>query len=279
MARCKAVCGGYFQPMNKNNPFPGMNPFLERFWPDVHLAIMGYIRDEIAGLLPPGLKARGEENISLAEPDDKSRILRPDVAVVESWRRGVPPSWQPSSGSEADGAVIATTPEYIIAEEETERWLEISDGNGRIITVIEVLSPTNKGDGRERYISKRSDYLSGSVNVVEIDLLRGGRHTVAVPQSSLREKDDAFYLTCVTRGTNPDRKEVYQTPLRSTLPNIRIPLRPTDADVVLALQPLVDRCYRTGSYWDESYDRIPGPSLDAEETAWVVEQVRKAGLA
>jgi hypothetical protein len=163
--------------MNKNNPFPGMNPFLERFWPDVHLAIIGYIRDEIAGLLPPGLKARGEENISLAEPDDKSRIVRPDVAVVESWRRGVPPSWQPSSGSEADGAVIATTPEYIIAEEETERWLEISDGNGRIITVIEVLSPTNKGDGRDRYISKRSDYLSGGVNVVEIDLLRGGRHT------------------------------------------------------------------------------------------------------
>jgi hypothetical protein len=81
--------------MKKNNPFPGMNLFLERFWPDVYLAIIGYIRDEIAAHLPPGLKERGEENIRLAEPDDKSRILRPDVAGVESWRRGVPPSWQP----------------------------------------------------------------------------------------------------------------------------------------------------------------------------------------
>jgi hypothetical protein len=260
--------------MSKDNPCPGMNPFLESFWPDVHTKLIAYIADEISGHLPSGLKARAEENISLAGLEDETRNVRADVAVVESWRRGVPPSWQPGAEIEAEGGVVATTPEYIITSEETERWLEISDANGRLITVIEVLSPTNKNEGRERYISKRRDYLSGGVNVVEIDLLRGGRHTVAVPFGSLRRKDGVFYLTCVTRATNLERKEVYQTPLRSVLPNIRIPLRATDADVVLPLQPLVNRCYRTGAYWQESCEHIPGPPLGAEDEGWVRSMVK-----
>jgi hypothetical protein len=50
---------------------------------------------------------------------------------------------------------------------------------------------------------------------------------------------------------------------------VRIPLRQSDQNVVLALQPLVDRCYRMGGYFNEEHRLVPGPPLSAEEAAWV----------
>lgn len=46
-----------------------------------------------------------------------------------------------------------------------------------MVTVIELLSPTNKQRGSEgyiRYLQKRLDLLNSQANLVEIDLLRGG---------------------------------------------------------------------------------------------------------
>ncbi|MFN0076087.1 MAG: DUF4058 family protein [Prosthecobacter sp.] len=263
--------------MNKNNPFPGMNPFLERFWPDVHTTLISYIRDAIAENLPLGLKARSEEQVTLAEEDVDGKNARADVAVVEAWKHGIAPRWEPAQ--EAAGGVIATEPAYVIVNEEVERWIEILDPHGRVITVIEILSPVNKSDGWQRYVAKRQSYLAGGVNVVEIDLLRGGSHAVAVPADCLKSVSVARTLVCVTRAANPARKEVYETPLREMLPNVRIPLRQSDADVILALQPLVDRCYRMGGYFNENHRLVPGPQLGVEDQAWVAEQVQAAGLS
>lgn len=262
--------------MNKNNPFPGMNPFLERFWPDVHTKLIGYIADAIAEQLPPGLKARSEEQVTLAEDGD-GKGARADVAVVESWKQGIAPRWEPTL--ESSGGVVATEPAYVIVNEEVERWIEILDPHGRVITVIEILSPANKSDGWQRYVAKRQTYIAGGVNVVEIDLLRGGSHAVAVPADRLKLMPSAHYVVCVTRALNPARKEVYETSLRDMLPNVRIPLRQSDQDVVLALQPLVDRCYRMGGYFNEDHRQVPGPPLSAEDEAWVAEQVKAAGLS
>ncbi len=262
--------------MNKNNPFPGMNPFLERFWPDVHTKLIGYIADAIAEQLPPGLKARSEEQVTLAE-DGNGKSARADVAVVDSWKQGIAPRWEPAL--ESSGGVIATEPAYVIVNEEVERWIEILDPHGRVITIIEILSPVNKSDGWQRYVAKRQSYLAGGVNVVEIDLLRGGSHAVAVPADCLKLAPAARSVVCVSRALNPAREEVYETPLRETLPNVRIPLRESDPDVVLALQPLVDRCYRMGGYFNEQHHLVPGPALSAEDEAWVAEQVKAAGLA
>lgn len=263
--------------MTKDNPLPGMNPFLERFWPDVHTALIGYIRDHIAEQLPEGLKARSEEHVTLASGDDEGKGFRADVALVESWKQGIPPSWQPEPASTV-GGVVATEPLYCITDEETERWIEITDPNGRVITIIEVLSPANKDSARDKYMAKRVSYLSAGVNVVEIDLLRGGYHVVGIPRLVLRDPD-APYITCVTRAANPARKEYYQTRLTEPLPSIRIPLRPQDGDAVLPLQQLVDRCYRMGGYWNEDFRHLPGPPLGEEDSAWLNEKLRAAGLA
>ena len=39
-----------------NSPFPGMDPYLERHWGDVHQALVTYIRDQLQPSLPDDLR-------------------------------------------------------------------------------------------------------------------------------------------------------------------------------------------------------------------------------
>ena len=39
------------------SPFPGMDPYLERHWGDVHQALVTYIRDQLQASLPDDLRA------------------------------------------------------------------------------------------------------------------------------------------------------------------------------------------------------------------------------
>ena len=73
------------------NPFPGLNPFFQATWSDVHTALIGLIREALAESLPPDLSARAEERIVLEEAGEKKQAYRADVAVVEPWQRGLPP--------------------------------------------------------------------------------------------------------------------------------------------------------------------------------------------
>lgn len=67
-------------------------------------------------------------------------------------------------------------------------------------------------------------------------------------------------------------------PLRERLPAIRIPLRPTDPDVPLDLQALIDRCYENGRYDDLDYTREPDPPLDPPDAEWAEALLRGKGL-
>jgi hypothetical protein len=62
------------------------------------------------------------------------------------------------------------------------------------------------------------------------------------------------------------------------LPAIRVPLRPTDADVVLDLQPLIDQCHERGRYHLLDYRLNPEPPLPPEDVAWVDEILRSHHL-
>ena len=59
-----------------------------------------------------------------------------------------------------------------------EWYLEIRDvGTGKLVTVIEVLSPTNKshGAGRKKYCKNRNRIFDSNTSLIEIDLLRAGK--------------------------------------------------------------------------------------------------------
>ena len=45
------------------SPFPGMDPYLEAHWRDVHAGLVIYARDALQGVLPGSLRARVEERM------------------------------------------------------------------------------------------------------------------------------------------------------------------------------------------------------------------------
>jgi hypothetical protein len=254
--------------MTQKNPFPGMNPFMEQTWPDVHMALLGFIREVLGEGLPDDLQAKGEMRVTVLGGD--ANHYRPDVPALEArWKQGLPPVWSPDQDQQL---ATVTEPVLLDTDPTPHRWIEIRSDQGQLVTVIELLSPANKTTGRESYIAKRQDLLDGGVNVVEIDLVRQGSRTVNLDGTAYSERFGnvgEHYSVCVTRSSHPNRREVYVSPLRQALPTIRIPLRLTDADLALALQPLVDRCYTTGRYWklDHSPKRLR-PALSADDANW-----------
>ncbi len=257
-----------------------MNPFLERSWADVHTVLIGYVRDAIAsGGLPEGLRARVEERLLIDDEIEgrKSRYVA-DAAVVDSWKAGVSPSWNPAQ--EDTAGLVAAKPMYIYSEPVPERWIEISTAGGTLVTAVEILSPVNKdGPGREHYLRKQRDYLLGGVNLVEVDLLRQGRHTVRAPEAARGADGGTWYAINVHRAANPGWNELYAWSLRDAIPVINIPLRETDHDVPLALQPLINRCYEMGYYWQDKPVRRLDPPLEKDESDWVQARLVAAGLA
>ena len=258
------------------SPFPGMDPYLEQYWGDVHTSLMVYMRDEINSQLPDDLQARVEESL-LVDADEASRRVFPDVRVTEETQSA------PAVQSPQTVSVIVAQPCIIPLPDEppTQRHIEIVDPNSghRVVTAIELLSPANKvgRTGRGAYREKQRQYLEGSVNLVEIDLIRQGAFTVAVPERLVPLAYRTPYLICVRRASRPTEGEIIPVPLREPLPNIHVPLRVTDTDIVLQLQPLMDDCYRRGRYAAIDYSRPPSPPLEDEDRRWADQLLREHG--
>jgi hypothetical protein len=261
------------------SPFPGMDPYLEARWSDVHVSLVGTIRESLQPNLPPGLRARSEERILVEDVEgDRLGEYRSDVAVVHTPRR------EPARPAVAQGAAVVVPEPYIIETYRgpiIDRFVKIIDARSgnRLVTAIEVLSPWNKapGSGNEDYRKKLRDHEAAGVNVVEIDLLRSSRGRLPITDTDLPSDRRTPYLICVQRTREPLRWEAYPVSLRSQIPPIRVPLRDSDADVVLELQPLIERAYAAGGHDDIDYSKPPDPPLNREDEAWADELLRKAG--
>lgn len=258
------------------NPFPGMNPFFERACSSFHAKLIGFIDDAIGESLPADLITRPEERIVIDESDPPASY-RADVAIAEDkWKADLSPAWQ---SAVTRGGTAALEPQLVLVEEHPERWIEIRTADGTLVTVIELLSPTNKQGGWEAYRSKQRQILESTANLVEIDLLRAGRHVLAVPQAKIRERaPGTCYHICVSRACKPFTREVYSCPFREPMPIFRIPLRETDDDLVLNLQPLIDRCYTAGRYYLSRFDDALDPPFEGEEAQWIEARLQAAGL-
>ena len=268
----------------RQNPFPGMNPYLEAEWPGVHNALVTYIRDALSEGLPDGLLPRLDQRVFVEAFDTVDRVVRPDVYVYQARRLPVPES----TGGVAVATLAPPVAKPILIDvvdtEVVETFIELIDARsgGRVITTIEVVSPSNKagGKGREQYLERRQAAMAAGVHVVEIDLLRAGRPlTLAAPDIVPRTARSPYHAV-VSRATRRQRFEYYSMPLRQPLPSIGIPLRASDDDVVVSLQPLLDRAYMMGRYADEiDYAHPPEPAFDGDEAAWVRQVLTEAGLA
>lgn len=260
--------------MAASNPFPGMNPYLESRWGDVHTSLVTYARDALQDALPRSLRARSEERVFLEEEGAKLRSFYPDVALVAEYPR---PDWL--GGGAASAVLTEEVAEPIRLRSDhkrKERFIEIIDAEtgGRVVTVIEFLSPTNKrpGPGRKLYQSKQNDCEEADINLVEIDLLRTGTPTTLAHQRMRKAGHEATYHVSVLRGGW--ELECYPIPLRERLPTIRIPLRPADPDITLPLQTLIDLAYSRGRHDDIDYTRPLDPPLAPADAAWASELVK-----
>ena len=245
-----------------SSPFPGMDPYLEAHWRDVHTRVMTYLCDQIQDQLPSDLVARVEESVSV-DTEDGARLIAPDVSVVEDFEYA-------AMGVQSESVAVAEP--LLVLEEvpQTARHVQILDVSSgeRVVTAIEVLSPTNKltVSGREDYRRKQRDYLNAGVNLVEIDLLRGGQHVLAAALEFIPEERRRTYMMSVRSRT---RTKVFGASLREPLPVIPIPLRPTDRDVSLNIQQIIDQVYDRGRYAKLNYQLDPEPPLSPEDAAWV----------
>jgi hypothetical protein len=256
------------------SPFPGMDPYLEQHWGDVHHNLITFAQGMLNEHLPRDLRARVQERV-LVELPSEDCVDFPHIRVVEHEPRG-----QAGTALAASDVTLAEPLEVPFLEPETQGFLEIVEARPerRVITVLEVLSPSNKyaGPGRELYRQKQRDLAAGCVSLVEIDLLRAGPHVLQVPLAQYPPSYRTAYKVCVHRGWKASA-EIYRVPLRERLPTVRVPLRQTDADVPLDLQALITQVYRHGRYDDIDYTVAPVPPLEPEDAIWADELLRVAG--
>jgi hypothetical protein len=256
------------------SPFPGMDPYLEdpAFWQDFHQSFITYCRDYLLDRLPDAYEARANERVRLVEASsDRERQLLPDVAVLREPRG--PTTAQPSTGAGRGAATLepVSIPMAVTAEVR-DAWIEILHRPERsLVTVIELLSPTNKaGAGYGEYLAKRRAVLEQNANLVEIDLLKGGER---VP--FLRPLPAADYHVFVARQSRRPYADVYSWRVRDPLPTIPVPLRPPDGDVTVELATLVNQAYERGRYARYlRYDASPRAPLAPEDAAWAEETAK-----
>jgi Protein of unknown function (DUF4058) len=264
------------------SPIPGMDPFLEdsAVFPDLHDSLITELRNAINAQLPPPYYASSASRVWV-EPSQ--RRVEPDVNVLRPERPGSGAVTSPSV------ATVVARPPVVVRiprEEFRQTYLDVyaKPGHERLVTTIEVLSPTNKamaGEGRTLYLQKQREVLGSKVNLVEIDLLRGGQHTTVVRLEDALAKAGPFdYHVCVCTFEEPEDFVIYPASVGERLPIVAIPLLPGDGSVSIDLQVLLDRCYDTGLYLRRVpyAERTPVSPLRPEQAAWVEQVLRTKGI-
>jgi len=262
--------------------FPGMDPYLEDplIWPGVHGALVVYLRDQLQPKLRPRYVAAMEERVYIEA--SSSRQVVPDVSI----RRPREPEPEHEGGvAVAVEVAVAEADEPALVQvdvlEIRESYIAILDlrSGQKIVTVIEVVSPSNKtpGPGRESYEAKQREVLGSDVHLVEIDLLRTGQHVVSVPEWSARRKGFYDYLACVNRAYGMrNRYELYLRGVRERLPRVRVPLVGEDPDVAMDIQAAMAQVYDAGAYGQRiDYRAACRPSLRPADQEWVDRLVAK----
>src|SRR5215471_3459316 len=65
------------------SPFPGMDPYLEQFWLDVHARMILYACDQLEEQLPASLIARVEERVVFETEEPRLQARYPDVKITK----------------------------------------------------------------------------------------------------------------------------------------------------------------------------------------------------
>jgi hypothetical protein len=244
-----------------------MDAWLESptIWPDVHDRLITSIADELGARLRPRYFVGVESRTTVLTGLDIDRVYKPDVAIHATESR---------AAVRGAGVAVLQNPDvqtYSVSlptsEVAEETFLQILELPGRrLVTVIEVLSPTNKktSGARADYLKNREDLIRTSVSLVEIDLLRSGE-----PMPVRKPPPLSDYRILICRARRSRDAVLYAFPYTSPIPAVPIPLLPGDSEPVLdlngVLHALIDRA---GYDLIMDYAQPPDPPLRPGDETW-----------
>lgn len=222
--------------MTIKSPFPGVDPYLQKHWADVHHRFIQYSCDAMQGERPDGLMSRVETRV-FVEEFERIRSIAPGTRILE---------WRSANGhhalEEADGSIATAESRVFLfeADETTEGFIEIREADGgKVVTIIEFHSPANKAGGVETYLQKQSHVMQSETSLVEIDLIRGGQRVLAMSDAPIPAEWANGSLALARKGWEGRQFTLYHMPLRKHLSPLPIPLRYGEKPVVLDLKPFM----------------------------------------
>ena len=224
------------------SPFPGMDPYLEApgLWPNFQQQFATCL----CQILLPGLVDR-------YHPRPAQRTYHTEMPLFTS----------------------------VLREEHVESFVEVRRrGDGRLVTLIDVVSPTNKTttQGKAAYLAQRRAAQSAGASLVEIDLVLQGQPTLDFPRDGLPECD---YTVTVAKADRPDRYDIYTVTMRERLKKVSLPLAKDDRAAVIDLQAVFARCYDQCGYARViDYSADPSVPLKDEDRKWLASLLRQQKL-
>ena len=202
----------------------GMHPTLEqpRYFPDLHASFNVYIRDWLSPHLPERYTISVERGLSMTNESGVAKQYRPDDSIDRT---------EAPEASYADTIVVQPPSFTVEVPDQPQRYVAVRDGDERLVTTIEILSPANKtGDGYEDFRRKQQQLAEKGIHLVEIDLLTQGKR-----RWRDERVDQADYVMIVQRARS-SLANVWAAALGEALPVIPVPLLAPDADVPLPLE-------------------------------------------
>jgi hypothetical protein len=252
------------------SPFSGVDPFVEDqgLWPDLHHTFITFWRAAINRILPPGYVARVDDRFEIIERPNQSLAQRlPDVSI-EHVGTTTAPAYPAATGVPAGAVLLEPVPIPLTIEtEHREAFIEIVrlPGN-RLVSVLELLSPTNKsGIGYRGYLNKRNEVLLNDVSLVEVDLLIEGER---IPLE--RPLPDGHYYTFISRVSRRPWCDVLAWNVSQRMPAIPIPLLPEHGEVWVDLQAIFDEAFASAGFDRElDYQRPLSLPFDQQALDWI----------
>ncbi len=256
-------------------PFPGMNPWLENsnLWRNVHTSLIHELRNVLAPQLEPRYFVDVESHTYIStSPTLPIQGRYPDLSVVHM---GEPTHLHPAAQMATMVMIAPLEIDLPIPETIEEPFLEVQLLPEReLVTVIELLSHTNKRSGKDRnsYMEKRETYLDSDINFVEIDLLRSW------PPMPFSERARADYRIFIHRLQRRWKAQLYEFSVRQPIPIFPLPLLPGDQEPQVDLGTLLHELYVRARYkLVIDYSKQPVPALDKESVVWANELLQEAG--
>ncbi|MBS1251329.1 MAG: hypothetical protein MAG451_00361 [Anaerolineales bacterium] len=246
-------------------PFPGMDPYLEHpdIWSDLHHRLITALADTLGPEVRPRYVVRVDFRVYRETVSGMELLGRPDADVREIRERAV-------ASYRATGSPQPQTVRVPVTDVVRQGYLQVKDTtSGEVVTVIEILSPTNKrpGKDREEYEEKRQAILDSSTHLVEVDLLR--RHP---PMPFEGASETGHYRILVSRSAQRPEAELYLFSVRTSILTFSLPLRAGDEEPVIDLNALLRRLYENAGYdLSIDYTRDPIPPLEGEDAGWAHE--------